>query len=252
MWRAGRHCSLLRTGFRALVPTDFDPSRLRALTLDLDDTLWPIVPTIQRAERVLQDWLQRHAPRTAAMLDLAAMRALREQVALELPELSHDLSALRREAIRRALASAGDDPALAAEAFEVFFAERQRVECFDDVKPALERLASRYTLLALTNGNADLVRIGLDAWFRAGNLGAREVGVAKPDARIFHAACARLGCAPHEVLHVGDDAMMDVAGAQASGLHAGWIERVPAATPAPSPLAWHGRDLLALADHLGV
>ena len=29
-------------------------SRIRAITLDLDDTLWPIWPTIERAERVLQ------------------------------------------------------------------------------------------------------------------------------------------------------------------------------------------------------
>lgn len=231
--------------------SEFDPARLRALSLDLDDTLWPIWPTIRRAEAVLHDWLERHAPRTAQRVDLASMRRLREQVAGELPEFAHDLSALRREAIRRALVSAGDDPALAAEAFDVFFAERQRVECFDDVKPALERLASRYTLVALTNGNADLERIGLAPWFRAGFVGAREVGIGKPDARIFQVACERLGCAPDDVLHVGDDLLLDVAGAQGAGLHAGWIERVPADAPAPQRLAWHGRDLLALADRLG-
>lgn len=231
---------------------EFDPARLRAITLDLDDTLWPIMPTIERAEATLQSWLERHAPGTAAAHDLTAMRRLRAQVALDSPQLSHDLSALRRESIRRALVAAGDDPALAAEAFEVFFAERQRVDCFDDVVPALERLAGRYTLLALTNGNADLQRVGLAAWFRGGFLGAREFGIAKPDARIFLAACEQLGCAPGEVLHVGDDPVLDVTGAQAAGLHAGWIERVPAATAAPAPLAWHGRELLSLADRLGV
>lgn len=231
---------------------EFDPSRLRALTLDLDDTLWPIWPTIARAETTLQGWLEARAPRTAAAHDLAAMRRLRAQVAIDSPDLSHDLSALRRESIRRALAAAGDDEALAHEAFEVFFAERQRVDCYHDVMPALERLAGRYTLMALTNGNADLERVGLAAWFRGGFIGAREFGVAKPDPRIFLAACERLGCAPGEVLHVGDDPLLDVAGAQSAGLHAGWIERVPAQQPAPAPLAWHGRDLLALADSLGV
>jgi len=234
------------------VSTDFDPTQLRALTLDLDDTLWPIMPTIARAEATLQSWLERHAPRTAAAHDIDAMRRLRAQVALDSPQWSHDLSALRRESIRRALAAAEDDPALADEAFEVFFAERQRVDCFDDVLPALERLAGRYTLLALTNGNADLERVGLATWFRGGFLGAREFGFAKPDARIFLAACERLGCAPGEVLHVGDDPVLDVAGAQGAGLHAGWIERAPASSRAPAPLAWHGADLLSLADRLGV
>jgi FMN phosphatase YigB (HAD superfamily) len=59
---------------------------LQALTLDLDDTLWPVWPTI-----------------------------------------------------RRALTAAGDDPTLAEPAFEVFFAERQRVDLYDDVLPGLGR-----------------------------------------------------------------------------------------------------------------
>jgi hypothetical protein len=39
---------------------------LRAITLDLDDTLWPVGPTLVVAERVLADCLREHAPRTAA------------------------------------------------------------------------------------------------------------------------------------------------------------------------------------------
>mgnify|MGYP003353772201 CR=1 FL=1 len=37
--------------------------RPRALTLDLDDTLWPVWPAIERAEAVLHDWLKAHANR---------------------------------------------------------------------------------------------------------------------------------------------------------------------------------------------
>ena len=44
-----------------------DTSRIRAITIDLDDTLWPIWPTITRAERVLLDWLTHHAPATATL-----------------------------------------------------------------------------------------------------------------------------------------------------------------------------------------
>ena len=38
-----------------------DRLKVRAITLDLDDTLWPIWPTIARAERALQDWLRARA-----------------------------------------------------------------------------------------------------------------------------------------------------------------------------------------------
>ena len=43
-----------------------DASLLRAITLDLDDTLWPVGPTLVAAEHVLSDWLREHAPATAA------------------------------------------------------------------------------------------------------------------------------------------------------------------------------------------
>ena len=202
-----------------------DPSRVKALTLDLDDTLWPIWPTIARAEQVLADWLVQHAPATAALgADRQTLRAVREQVGRERPDLAHDLSALRRESIRGLLRQAGDDPALAEPAFEVFFAERQRVELFEDALPALERLSARYPLVALSNGNADVHRVGIGAHFSAA-ISAREFGVAKPDVRIFHAAAAAAGVAPQAVLHIGDDAHLDGVGALNAGMQLAWVNR---------------------------
>jgi putative hydrolase of the HAD superfamily len=52
-----------------------------------------------------------------------------------------------------------------------------------------------------------------------------DVGAAKPDARIFHAALARLGVAPGAALYVGDDAADDIAGATAAGLRAVDVHR---------------------------
>ncbi|HSI61238.1 MAG TPA: HAD-IA family hydrolase [Ideonella sp.] len=196
----------------------------RAITLDLDDTLWPVWPAIARAEALLHGWLREHAPATAARVDTGALRALREQIGREHPERGHDLSWLRQTSIERALAQAGDDPALGAAAFEVFFAERQRVELFAEVGEALATLARHLPILALTNGNADLQRIGLASHF-CGNLTAREFGVGKPDARLFHEACRRLGHAPAQVLHVGDDWALDIEGAHAAGLPSVWLRR---------------------------
>jgi 2-haloalkanoic acid dehalogenase type II len=204
----------------------------RAITLDLDETLWPIWPVIARAEQVLHAWLYEHAPVTAQTFDTAGLRRLREQVGREHPQRSHDLTWLRQHSIERALRQCGEDPALAAPAFELFFAERQKVQLFADVPAALERLAARVPLLALTNGNADLARIGLAPFFQ-GVLGAREFGVGKPAPAFFHAACARLCLAPAQVLHVGDDWALDIEGAHAAGLPSVWIHR-PGHAPKPA------------------
>jgi HAD superfamily hydrolase (TIGR01549 family) len=197
---------------------------LRALSLDLDDTLWPVWPAIARAENALHGWLAEHAPRCAERYPLATMRELRDQVAREHPHLAHDFSAQRKLSLQAALRDSGECESLAEAAFEAFYAGRNQVELYPDVPAALARLSARWPVAALTNGNADLARIGLQPHF-VFSLGAREHGAAKPDASIFHALCERLGCAPSEVLHVGDDPELDVLGARRAGLRCAWINR---------------------------
>ncbi len=226
--------------------------QVTAITLDLDDTLWPVRPTLVAAEKVLADWLRANAPATAQGTPPSAMLALRAEVAADHPHWSHDLSAIRLETIRRALARHGDDPALAEVAFDVFFEARHAVMLYDDVLPGLERLAARFRLVAVSNGNAELHRVGLDRFF-AGSVSARLHGVAKPDPSIFRAACAAAGAAPHQVLHLGDDLDADVAGALAAGLHAGWICRPDGAHASAAPRAGAHRfaTLLDVAAALG-
>jgi HAD superfamily hydrolase (TIGR01549 family) len=202
-----------------------DVKRIAAISLDLDDTLWPIWPTIERAERVLHAWLVREAPKTAGLLlTPGVLSELREATAKERSDLAHDLSALRRESIRTALRRAGEDPALADPAFEIFFAERQRVTLYDDVLPALKWLSERYPLVAVSNGNADVHLTGVGRWFRAA-FNARAFGSGKPHAPIFQAAAASVGVLPKDVLHVGDDAALDVIGALDAGMQAAWLVR---------------------------
>lgn len=200
-------------------------ARIRAITLDLDDTLWPVWPAINHAEKALSDWLSDHAPMTSALFaNPHARHDLRQHVIKTHPQLSHNLSAIRLEAIRLALYRAGENPLLAKPAFEVFFAARHRVTLYDDALPALEWLAQRYPLWAVSNGNAELARVGLGAFF-VGGINAAQCGVGKPDARIFEAAAAQLGVLPSEVLHVGDDASLDVLGALAVGMQTVWVNR---------------------------
>ncbi len=221
--------------------------QLLALSLDLDDTLWPVVPAIEHAERQLDQWLRRRYPRVAEAFPVPAMRRLRERIAEDRPDLAHDFSTQRRLTLATAFAACGESTRGVDEAFEVYFEARNQVELYPDAAQALARLARRLPLIGLTNGNADLARIGLDRHFRF-CLSAREAGCAKPAMRIFHTACRRLGVPPGAVLHVGDDPALDVAGAQAAGLRSAWINRNGGRWehgPAPD---LEFADLAALAD----
>jgi HAD superfamily hydrolase (TIGR01549 family) len=225
--------------------------RVRAITLDLDDTLWPFAPIGARVEQVMHDWLAQHCPRTASSFPIPVMRELRDRLNAEHPHLAHDFSTMRRMTLERAMREAGDDPAVHVEpAFEAFFAERNRVEFYPDTLPALARLAARVPLAALSNGNADLVRIGVHGHFNF-QLGAREHGAPKPSPSIFLAACERLRLAPAQVLHVGDDIDMDVVGAARAGLRTCWLNREGHAWPhADCAPDLHVTSLTALADWL--
>jgi len=232
------------------LPTQLPPL---ALSFDLDDTLWPIWVAIERAERVLHAWLVEHAPATAAQFDAAGLRAVRNAVADRHPEWGHDLSRIRRMSLHEALTVSGDDPSLTDAGFEVFFDARQQVTLYPEAREALDRLARRFPLIAVTNGNSELDRTGLDGLFQD-SLSAFRVGVAKPNPRIFLAACERLGLAPGRVLHVGDDLMLDVNGALEAGLQAAWLRREVAVDEPAPPLNAPYRvfdNLTRLADALG-
>lgn len=195
-----------------------------AITLDLDDTLWPFAPIGARINQVLHDWMCVHSPATAAMYPVEAMRELRVRTFDDNPHLHYDLSALRRLTLTEALRNSGASMALLEPAYEAFYAARNQVEFYTDALAALRRIAARVPVAAVSNGNADLQRIGIGELF-AFQLGSREYGAAKPDPGIFHAACDRLGVAPAQVLHVGDHVEMDVAGAMRAGLRGCWINR---------------------------
>jgi HAD superfamily hydrolase (TIGR01509 family) len=215
------------------------------LSFDLDDTLWPVAPVIAAAENALLAWLRARYPRAVSGHDIESMRALRAAVADRFPEQGHDLTFLRHRALKDLFGAAGHAEHLADDALEVFLAERNRVNLYEDVRPALARLSARYRLFALSNGNADLARCGIADLF-AGHVTARGAGVAKPDARIFAHLARLAGVEPQHVLHIGDDPSADVAGAMQAGMQAVWLNRD--AREWPKALAHPPRTISTLAE----
>jgi putative hydrolase of the HAD superfamily len=177
------------------------------------------------------------------------MRELRDRIANENPHLSHDFTEQRKLSLQAALLPHGYEDSHVHEAFTEFYAARNEIECYPDSLAALQRLAAKFPLVSITNGNADLDRIGMAHFFKFA-ITARGCGVAKPDKRIFDVACAKLDLSPQEVLHVGDDPELDVVGARDAGLRTAWINRTGAtwAHGAKPDIVVH--DLGELADRL--
>ena len=209
-------------------------SDIRAIAFDLDNTLWDVEPVLERAEQCLAAWLLEHCPRLA--LSREQMRAAREQLARREPHNAHDLSYLRVATLTAHAREHGYDERVALDAFEVFLAARNVVEIFPDVAPALSRLRQRYALASLSNGNADLARIGLDHIFNV-SLNARQIGAAKPHPRCFERLAGELALDPAAIAYVGDDPQLDVAAARAAGLRTVWMNRRALPWPAELPPA---------------
>ena len=123
---------------------------------------------------------------------------------------------------------------------------------------ALRRLRPQYRLLVATNADdsgerdvlAALSRAGLDGLVD-GVVSSRDVGARKPDAVFYRAALLRAGRAglPLEATRavmVGDSWSNDVAGAQAVGLRAVWLN--PSRARRPAGAAAPDAEIRRLAD----
>lgn len=198
---------------------------IKLITFDLDDTLWDTAPVIVSAEAILRDWLAANAPDLGAV-PVEHLYAIRERLVQAEPGLKHRISALRRRVLFRALEDVGysENKAreLANEGFEVFLHARHQIDIFPEVQPVLEILRHSYTLGVVTNGNADVRRLGLADYFKFA-LCAEDLGIGKPDPQPFLEALRQGEVDAHAAVHIGDHPGDDIAGAQRAGLRAIWF-----------------------------
>jgi len=210
--------------------------RVRLICFDLDDTLWPCHAVIRAAEAACYAWLDREAPRLTARYTEAQLREHRIATGRRHPEIAHDLTEVRLRSLAALLRELGYREEVAGRASDVFRAARNRVSPYDEVAPALALLRENYTLVSVTNGNSQIECTPLHQSFDY-SLTAAEVGAAKPDPAIFHAASRVSGIPLDAFLHVGDDPVRDVQAARAVGLPTVWVNRDGRDWPQDHPAA---------------
>ena len=206
---------------------------IQVIAFDLDDTLWPCMPTIERAEKATYQWLQQHYPRITERYSEQALFEFRKAFMQKDEKYQIDLSLMRRDMLA-ALAREFDYDAeqMAQQGFELFIRLRHDVAFYDDVFPLLDRLKGRYRMGSISNGNASAGLTPLEAYFDD-YINAADIMVRKPGREIFLAFCERLQVAPEHCLYVGDDPQYDVIGARNAGLQSLWVNRDQQPWPQP-------------------
>ena len=223
---------------------------IHLICFDLDDTLWPCQPVIHAAEAECYAWLDRQAPRLTAKYSQQQLREHRIALGRARPEIAHDMTELRLSSLAILLRAEGYHVETAHRASDVFRAARNRVTPYAEVIDALQMLRARYTLVSVTNGNSQIEHTPLHASFDH-SLSAADVGAAKPDPAIFHAASAHSGVPLEAFLHVGDDPLCDVHAARGLGLSTVWVNRNASDWPAGLvPADLEVTDISELAEQL--
>ncbi len=105
---------------------------------------------------------------------------------------------------------------------EVALDWRNRFEVPQQSLDVLAQLGQEIPLVAITNGNVDLDRIGLTPYFQQ-VFKAGPDGSAKPAPDMFTKAQQFLDLPSEHILHVGDHLVTDVQGAKLSGFAACWF-----------------------------
>jgi len=195
---------------------------LRCVTFDLDDTLWECGPLLSAAEEAFYAWIECNYPRISEHSTLVDLIADRRRYFQRYPEMGHDLSYLRRRWLGHLADSFGYDEMLVEHGFRVFWEHRNAVTVFDEAHALLDGMRERFSVGAITNGNADVNYIGIGHYFDF-VITAAQAGAAKPKPEIFHAALSAAGVEASHAAHVGDDPVRDIHGAEAVGMRTVWV-----------------------------
>lgn len=214
----------------------FDWAEIEVISFDLDDTLWHCEPVLVKAELALrQFWLDRGHEAMHRGLTTAAMMECANQVRVEFPDRSGDVSFVRVETLKRLaaqhcqFASQSELDLTCQLAFDEFFHHRT-LHVSDHFFPgsldALRRIRNLGLRVGtISNGNAQVDKIPELAGLVECHVSpALHPVLAKPGREPFDLLRAGLGnVEAHKVLHVGDSVESDVSGAIGAGMRSCWV-----------------------------
>ncbi|MWP62480.1 5-amino-6-(5-phospho-D-ribitylamino)uracil phosphatase YigB [Gilliamella sp. Pas-s25] len=197
---------------------------IKAFTFDLDDTLYDNSMIVEKAEEEMVKTLQRHEQ--LCTLTTSDFFAEKYSVLASYPEIYHDVIVWRIQTIKSLLSKTNIPVSKFADVIDesvtCFNFWRHKINVPESTHLLLTKLATKYPLAVITNGNVDIHQIGLGDYFQF-SLRGGEHGRSKPFPEIFNLASDKLAISSHHILHVGDNLLTDVNGAINNGFLACFI-----------------------------
>ena len=201
-------------------------SKIELITFDLDDTFWDIRSTIINAENNSRKWAEDRIGEKIEWGTFEDFMKVRSELVKKDPSLEYDLGMLRKKTIayhtKKYFKDTKDLNKFIEEAYSFFLGERHKVTFYDDVVIVLEELSSKYKLGVLTNGNADVNKLGIGHLFDF-SISSIEVKNNKPDQAHFVKARELSQVNFKNTLHVGDHPVNDILGARKLGINTMWF-----------------------------
>lgn len=199
---------------------------IKAISFDLDDTLYFNEEVIQKAEYAQYQSLCQRVP-AAAKSTPEFWIELKWHIAKTQPDLCHDVEVWRRAVIKTGLTQFAPQLSnldeIVEQVFDDFYDARSDFEVPKQTFEVLDKLSRVYPLVAATNGNADINRLGLAPYFvgyyRAGEQGTRM----KPYPDMLHLAAQHLDIPVENILHIGDNEGSDIQAALNAGCASLWF-----------------------------
>ena len=200
--------------------------KIKLITFDLDDTVWPNHKVIVDAEKALWNFLINKVPQVKDDLTEENINRIRVELVEKDTSLKFNLTEFRKKVVKELLLRIGLDENEAIyysnESFNEFFKARNKVQLYKDAKTILERLHRKVTIGSLSNGNADLSIIGIKTFFDF-SISSKDVGSNKPSPPHFLKALELAECKPGEAMHIGDCPVNDVGGARNCNINTIWF-----------------------------
>ncbi|MDD6317348.1 MAG: HAD-IA family hydrolase [Succinatimonas hippei] len=201
--------------------------KVRAISFDLDDTLYDNQPVITSAEKRFSLYLKNHFALPDVVADPVFWRTYSDDCIRRYPQLDNDVTRLREVMLVRALKDLGHpiDEGMAKQLTAYFIKIRSQIVVPKSSFELLSELHARYPMACLSNGNSDINQDGLAGYFDYDLRPSVDGCRCKPNQDLFVHFARLAGVKPCEVLHVGDDPFTDVYGAVAAGCQCAWLER---------------------------
>ncbi|TCP11978.1 putative hydrolase of the HAD superfamily [Bisgaardia hudsonensis] len=195
----------------------------KVISFDLDDTLYDNTQTIQLAVQHFLEHLKDLSKIPELTYEYWGMWKMKVQE--EYPLLAEDVIAWRIKTIEELLKhhhkSAVEIKHISEQTMKTFIKWRHKIDVPEESIYVLEQLAKKYPLVALTNGNVEPTKIGLNQFqfvWRGG-----KQGRAKPHPDLFQQTTAYFKIQPQEILHIGDNLISDIQGAIQANCQAVWL-----------------------------